>query len=77
MEWLLGISVVLNIVFALVIAFLIYGVITAQNEAFHSRQEWERWECRWYEIQALVSDKFNCHISPSGMRTKIEAKDRA
>lgn len=74
MEWLLGISVILNILLALAIAALIYGLLTAQNEAFHHHQQWETWEGRWHELQALVSEKFNCHVSPSGLKTQIELK---
>jgi hypothetical protein len=77
MEWLLGISVVVNIILALTIAFLVHSVITAQNEAHHNLQEWSRWENRWYELQSLVSDKFKCHVSPSGMKTKIEMTEHA
>ena len=72
MEWLLGISVVFNILLSLLIAALIYGVVNAQNEAFHNHQRWEEWEGRWWEMQAFISDEFNCHISPSGLKTKIK-----
>jgi hypothetical protein len=74
MEWLLGLSVVLNIIFALAIAALMYGIVSAQNEAFHNHTEWAKWEQRWYEVQALISQKLDMHISPSGMNTKMKIK---
>ena len=65
MEWLLGISVVLNILFGLVIAGLIYGKLTADNEAFNAREEWRKWEERWYEVQGKLIDEHNLFISTS------------
>ena len=72
MEWLLGISIVVNILFALIIAAAIYNVVTAQNEAHHNHEQWAKWENRWYEAQALVHKEFNCHISPSGLPTEMK-----
>ncbi len=74
MVWFLGVSVVLNILLALGVACLVYGVITAQNEAFHNHQEWSKWELRWYEAQAIVSEKLDHHLSPSGLQRPVEIK---
>jgi len=64
MEWLLGISVVFNVLCGLFIAALIYGKITADNEAFHAREEWRKWEERWYEMQGKMIEEHNLFVSP-------------
>jgi len=64
MEWLLGISVVLNIIFCLFIAALLYGKVTADNEAFHAREEWTKWEARWYEVQGKLIEEHDLFASP-------------
>ena len=65
MEWLLGISVVLNILFGLFIAALIYGKISADNEALHAREEWRRWEERFYEAQGKLLQDHNLFVAPT------------
>ena len=64
MEWLLGISVVLNILLGLFVAALVFGKITADNEAFHAREEWKKWEERFYESQGILMNDHNLFLSP-------------
>ena len=65
MEWLLGISVVLNVLFGLFIAALIYGKISADNEAFYAREEWRKWEERFYEAQGTLLRDYNLFVAPT------------
>lgn len=76
MEWLLGFSVLLNIGLLVVIAVLVYALMSAQNEAFHNHTQWERWENEFYHIQRLVFEKWEYHISPSGLKTEMKINKR-
>ena len=71
MYWVTGISVVLNIILLMVLAVTLYQIIATQNEAFHNHTQWEKWEHRWYEAQAFISDELGYHLSPSGLSTPI------
>jgi hypothetical protein len=76
MEWLLGFSVVLNIGLLVVVAVLVYCLVSAQNEAFHNHSQWERWEHEFYNVQRLVFEKWECHISPSGLKSEMKITKR-
>lgn len=65
MEWLLGISVVLNVVLALAAGLFMVLKIGSDNEAFHAREEWRRWEERFYEAQGRLLQDHNLFVSPT------------
>lgn len=66
MEWLLGVSVVLNIVLSLALAVLIYLLVGYMNDASFNRSEWERWEDRFYTVQGKLVDDHNLFVSVNG-----------
>ena len=63
MEWIIGISVLFNIVLALLMSFLIYGLMSAKDEAYHNHQEWGKWEQRFYEAQGILIDDHDLFLS--------------
>jgi hypothetical protein len=65
MEWLLGISVVFNVVLALFAGVVMVYKIAADNEAFHAREEWRRWEERFYEAQGKLLQDHNLFVAPT------------
>jgi hypothetical protein len=65
MEWLLVISVIINIVLALLTGFFAVLKMRSDNEAFHATQEWKRWEERFYEAQGKALDEHGLFISPT------------
>jgi hypothetical protein len=63
MEWLLGISVVFNVLLALLAGFLMVLKVGAENETFHAREEWGKWERRFYEAQGTLLEEWDLYVS--------------
>ena len=76
MEWLLGLSVVFNIALLVFIIFLFAAKVESDHKVDYYNDECSKWEQRFYETQALVFDKFNCHVSPSGLPSEAAIKER-
>lgn len=77
MEWLLGISVILNIIFSLLAGLFLYLKVCADNEAFHAQEGWAKWELRFYEAQGMLLEDHNLFIAPTmGEFGKMTIKDK-
>ena len=72
MAWLLGISVVLNLILLALVGWGFCLKLIADQEAEFYRSQWEKWECRWWEAVLLVKDETGKHLRLDGMKTKMK-----
>lgn len=78
MIWLLSISVVLNILLALVIAGLTFSKVSSDIAAEFSREQWMKWEGRFYEAQGILIEKYKLYIfTTKGAYGKMLIEDRS
>ena len=72
MAWLLGISVVLNIIFGLVLGISWYVIGQVQGERETALREWNRFEVRFWNLRAKVEEKLDVKVKFTGFRTDYE-----
>jgi hypothetical protein len=65
MEWLLFFSVLLNILFLVVIAGLVYAKGSLDADCEFARAEWRRCENMFYEAQGKLLQERNLFIAPT------------
>lgn len=77
MEWLLGISVVFNILLLMVIVYFIWVVGELKGFGDMCHKQWEEWETRYYKIQYKLIEEHNLFIHIDGLKSemKIETKN--
>jgi hypothetical protein len=52
----IAISLAVNVITMLALLVLLVLYFNATNEVNFCRQEWSKWERRWYETQGLLSE---------------------
>lgn len=77
MVWILGISVIFNILLLIVIVFLTVAFYEHKHLSVFYHEQWDIWEQRWYTAQSLVSDEYDQHLSIDGIHSEMKIKPYA